>query len=275
MGFVESELASQDTRKFTIVNNCKETVWPGITNSGSFNGSVFALKTGQTAGYTVSATWSGRIWGRTGCKFDKSGSGSCQTGGCGTSLNCTGPGSPPVSIAEFTLGEPDYYDVSLVSGFNLPIVIKTVNAKGNCSTAGCDGDLRSSCPSGLAVKSDGKVIACDSACDVFNTDEYCCRGGFATADACRPSNYSKAFKSFCPDAYSYAKDDQTSLKTCSSPEYVVSFCSARNGTICSVHKGELNCNGSTGLRASFYGWWLLAIVLPMIVGTHQFLGFIM
>ncbi|XP_030475711.1 pathogenesis-related thaumatin-like protein 3.5 isoform X2 [Syzygium oleosum] len=275
LGVAATEVASQGTRKFTIANNCKETVWPGLTNSESFNISGFALKPGQSAVYTASATWSGRIWGRTGCDFDKNGNGKCQTGGCGTSLNCTGPGTPPVSIAEFTLGEPDYYDVSLVDGFNLPIVIKALNAKENCSNAGCDGDLRSNCPSDLTVKSDGKVIACNSACDMFNTDELCCRGAFATAQTCQPSNYSKAFKSFCPDAYSYAKDDPTSLKTCTSPEYALSFCSSRNATVCSFHDGSSKCNGSTDLRASFYGWWFLVIVLPMIVGTHQFLGFIM
>ncbi|KAK3419841.1 hypothetical protein EUGRSUZ_G00607 [Eucalyptus grandis] len=275
LGIAATEVASQGNRKFTIQNNCKETVWPGITNGESFNRSGFELKPGQSAVYSPSATWSGRIWGRTGCNFDKNGNGACQTGACGNSLSCLGPGSSPVSIAEFTLGDPDYYDVSLVSGFNLPIVIKPVNAKVNCSTAGCDGDLRSNCPSELTVKSNGKVIACDSACDKFNTDEYCCRGAFGTADSCQPSNYSKAFKSFCPDAYSYAKDDPTSLKTCSSPEYIVSFCSSRNGTVCSVHDGTLKCSGSTDLRAPSYGWWFLAIVLPMIVGTHQFLGFIM
>ncbi|KAI3424679.1 uncharacterized protein J3R85_010435 [Psidium guajava] len=270
-----TEVAPEETRKFTVQNYCKETVWPGITNSESFNGSIFALKPGQSAVYNVSVPWSGRIWGRTGCDFDKNGTGNCQTGGCGTSLNCTGPGSPPVSIAEFTLGGLDYYDVSLVNGFNLPIVIKTVNAKGNCSNAGCDGDLRSNCPSELAVKSDGKVIACNSACDAFNKDEYCCRGAFGTAETCQPSNYSRAFKSACPDAYSYAKDDRTSLKTCASPDFVVSFCSSRNGTVCSYHDSTLTCNGSADLRASFHGWWFLVIILPLMVPSHQFLGFIM
>ncbi|KAJ1386135.1 Thaumatin family [Sesbania bispinosa] len=201
---------------FTIVNNCKETIWPGITRSDNLSGDGFTLKPGQSTVYTAAIGWSGRIWGRTGCNFDNNGNGKCQTGGCATSLNCTGPGSPPATIADFTLGEPDYYDVSLVDGFNLPIVVKAVNGTGgNCSTVGCDGDLRQSCPSELAEKEDDKVIACRSACGAFNTDEYCCRGSYGNPATCLPSNYSKVFKQVCPAAYSFAHDDPTSLITCS------------------------------------------------------------
>lgn len=214
-------------KSFAMVNDCKETIWPGITHSENFTGGGFALKPGQSAVYTAPAGWNGRIWARTGCNFDKDGNGKCQTGSCGTKLNCTGPGSPPASIAEFTLGETDFYDVSLVNGFNLPIVVKPINGKGNCSTAGCDGDLRQSCPSELAAKADGKVIACQSACDVFNTDEYCCRGMYSNPVACLPTNYSRTFKQFCPAAYSFAYDDPTSIITCSGADYTITFCAPR------------------------------------------------
>ncbi|KAK8518644.1 hypothetical protein V6N12_011891 [Hibiscus sabdariffa] len=62
-------------------------------------------------------------------------------------------------LAEFTLGDIDYYDVSLVDGFNLPIVIKPGGGEGNCSTAGCDGDLRQNCSSDLIFRKDAKVAA--------------------------------------------------------------------------------------------------------------------
>lgn len=159
--------------------------------------------------------------------FDKKGNGSCLTGSCGTSLNCTVSGTPPMSIAEFTLGDIDYYDVSLVDGFNIPIVVTPLKGNHHCSDAGCDGDLRLNCPSELTVKSDGKIIACRSACNYFNNDEYCCRGAFGSAETCKPSNYSKTFKAVCPVAYSYAFDAATSVKTCTGAEYVVSFCSSR------------------------------------------------
>ncbi|KAG5011417.1 hypothetical protein JHK86_023678 [Glycine max] len=60
---------------------------------------------------------------RHGCIFDSSGSGTCITGDCGGKLKCDGVGgAPPASLAEFTLDsqEGDFYDVSLVDGYNLP-----------------------------------------------------------------------------------------------------------------------------------------------------------
>ncbi|XP_016512056.1 pathogenesis-related thaumatin-like protein 3.5 [Nicotiana tabacum] len=211
----------------TIINYCKETVWPGITPKNNFSGDGFELKQGQSAVFTAPTGWSGRIWGRTGCDFDKNNNGTCQTGRCGTGLKCNEPGQPPASIAEFTLGETDFYDVSLVDGFNLPIVVKPVNGKGNCSSAGCDSDLRPNCPSELALKLNNKTIACRSACNVFDTDEYCCRGAYSSPVSCLPTNYSRIFKTACPVAYSFAFDDPTSVITCSSTDYVVSFCSSR------------------------------------------------
>ncbi|EXB97329.1 hypothetical protein L484_024191 [Morus notabilis] len=219
---------SESARVFTVVNYCKEAIWPAITNAENITGGGFALKPGQSAVYTAPLGWHGRIWGRTGCNFDKNGNGKCETGSCGTLLNCTRPGDPPTSIAEFTLGDIDFYDVSLVDGFNLPMVVKpNSNGKGNCSTAGCDGDLRQNCPPELQAKDDGKVIACRSACDVFNTDDYCCRGMFGNPMTCLPTNYSRSFKQFCPAAYSYAYDDRTSIITCSGTDYTVSFCGSR------------------------------------------------
>ena len=220
---------STNGKRFTLVNNCEDTIWPGIITKGdNYHGEGFTLKPGQTTFYNASVGWSGRIWGRTGCNFDKNGTGKCQTGSCGTSLNCTGPSNPPNSIAEFTLGaDADFYDLSLVDGYNLPIAISPINGVGNCSIAGCDGDLRQNCSSDLAVKSNGKVIACRSACDVFNTDEYCCRGAFADPEACQPSNYSRSFKQVCPAASSYAFDNRASIITCSASEYIVTFCASR------------------------------------------------
>lgn len=211
------------------MNQCKETIWPAIITDGSnFHGEGFTLEPGKTAFYNAPDGWSGRIWGRTGCDFDKTGNGTCQTGDCGTSVNCTSAGSLPVTIAEFTLGDNiDYYDVSLVDGFNLPIVIKPGGGKGNCSTAGCDGDLRQNCSSDLSFKKNGKVVGCRSACDVFNTDEYCCRGTYEDPVACLPTNYSKSFKLVCPAASSYAYDDRVSIITCSASDYMVAFCATR------------------------------------------------
>lgn len=223
---------SQSSRIFTIINRCKETIWPAITPGEYFGGGGFELKSGQSVVYTAPISWSGRIWGRTGCNFDRTGSGSCQTGGCGSTIKCGGAGNTPASLAEFTLASPDFYDVSLVDGFNLPLAVTPVNSKGgNCSIAGCDGDLRKTCPSQLSVKTNGKTVACRSACDVFNTDQYCCRGVYGNSATCRPTSYSMLFKAACPNAYSYAYDDPSSIFTCSGADYIITFCGTRSVTL--------------------------------------------
>ncbi|KAJ8747406.1 hypothetical protein K2173_014330 [Erythroxylum novogranatense] len=255
---------AESARIFTIVNYCKETVWPGITPGENFDGGGFELKPGQSIVFTAPVGWSGRIWGRSGCKFDKMGNGPCQTASCGNSLKCGASGQTPASLAEFTLANVDFYDVSLVDGFNLPLVVTPINGKGNCSIAGCDSDLRSSCPSELALKSKGKVIACRSACDVFNTDEYCCRGVYGNPVTCQPTYYSKKFKEACPTAYSYAYDDPTSIFTCSGTDYVVTFCSNRKKQVCTYHNHKLVCGGSDGLKSLMGRWWTLTLALPII-----------
>ncbi|KAA8545535.1 hypothetical protein F0562_020319 [Nyssa sinensis] len=53
----------------TIVNYCKETIWPAIIPNDNFTG--FALKRGQSAIFNAPANWSGRIWARTGCNFEQ------------------------------------------------------------------------------------------------------------------------------------------------------------------------------------------------------------
>ena len=176
--------------------------------------------------HTAPKVWSGQIWGRTKCSFDSSGNGTCLTGRCGTSLQCTASGETPATLAEFTLTTLNFYDVSLVDGFNLPLSVRPVDGKGTCSVAGCVGDLRRNCPSELAVKAHGKTVACRSACDVFNTDKYCCRGKYGNAATCKPTSYSKIFKASCPVAYSYAYDDPSSIMTCQASDYIITFCGA-------------------------------------------------
>lgn len=219
---------SESARAFTIVNACKETIWPAIFPGQLYDGGGFPLKTGQSVVFNAPAGgWVGRIWARTGCKFDQAGNGTCQTGSCGTSMKCADPGTPPATLAEFNLASRDFYDVSLVDGFNLPVTIAPLHGTGNCSVGGCDSDMRSTCPSELALKDDGKTVACRSACSVYDSDEYCCRGTYNSPMTCQASNYTKAFKQACPAAYSYAYDDPTSLFTCTGADYVVAFCSDR------------------------------------------------
>ncbi|KAL8162603.1 hypothetical protein V2J09_014092 [Rumex salicifolius] len=211
---------AESAREFTIINDCKETIWPAVTPGGSFAGGGFTLKPGKSMSFTAPVGWVGRIWGRTGCNFNSAGNGSCQTGSCGTSLQCkSASGETPATLAEFTLAATDFYDVSLVDGFNVPMVVTPVDGKGNCTVAGCDSDLRRNCPAELQRKAGGRTVGCRSACDVYGTDAYCCRGVYGNPVVCQPTYYSKKFKDACPTAYSYAYDDPSSIFTCSASDY--------------------------------------------------------
>ncbi|KAK3008653.1 hypothetical protein RJ639_014856 [Escallonia herrerae] len=107
--------------------------------------------------------------------------GKCTTGDCGGVLQCAGAGgTPPASLAEFTLGttSPDFYDVSLVDGYNIPLSIVPHSIGSNCSVVRCLTDLNLKCPTALQVKMNGQVVACMSACMAFKKPEYCCCGAY-------------------------------------------------------------------------------------------------
>lgn len=213
---------------FTFVNRCEYTVWPGIlANAGSprLDSTGFELPKETSRSFQAPTGWSGRFWARTGCNFDDSGSGSCLTGDCGSGqVECNGLGAaPPATLAEFTLGTggQDFYDVSLVDGYNLPMVVEGSGGSGMCASTGCSTDLNRQCPAELKV---GDGDACKSACEAFGSPEYCCSGAFNTPATCRPSVYSEMFKAACPRSYSYAYDDATSTFTCTGADYTVTFC---------------------------------------------------
>ncbi|KAK9164492.1 hypothetical protein Syun_005394 [Stephania yunnanensis] len=214
---------------FTFVNNCDYTVWPGIlSNSGSpkLDSTGFQLTKATSRSFQAPTGWSGRFWARTGCNFDRSGSGSCATGDCGSGqIECNGAGAdPPATLAEFTLagaGGQDFYDVSLVDGYNLPMVVEAGGGSGMCAATGCLADLNRRCPAELRVSGGG---ACKSACEAFGTPEYCCSGEYGNPNTCKPTAYSQLFKSVCPRSYSYAYDDPTSTFTCTGADYRITFC---------------------------------------------------
>ncbi|GMT18001.1 hypothetical protein PFISCL1PPCAC_9298, partial [Pristionchus fissidentatus] len=152
-------------------------------------------------------------------------------------LECEGKGGqPPISLAEFTLhgsGDQDFYDVSLVDGYNLPILIDVVDGtyKSNggdydCKRAGgCFKNLNDNtiCPSELRVVKNDRTVGCKSACNALNTDQYCCRGDHSTPETCKlsdwPKDYHAIFKDACPKAYAYAYDDKTSTFFCRGVKY--------------------------------------------------------
>lgn len=196
----------------------------------------FKLFHGQSHSVNFPSHWSGRMWGRTGC-----GGSRCETGDCGGGrLHCSGAGGvPPVTLAEITFdgaGNQDFYDISLVDGFNLPMSMRprggtTEGASGAyyCTSAGCYTDINRICPSGMQLYGTGGVVACKSACLAFGNPEYCCSGAHNTPQTCPNFSYAQTFKNACPQAYSYAYDDHKSTFTCRGAggrqsEYDVIFC---------------------------------------------------
>ncbi|KAJ3679954.1 hypothetical protein LUZ60_016232 [Juncus effusus] len=217
---------------FTFTNNCAYTVWPGLlsgANSPPMPSTGFELQQGASQSYDAPANWSGRMWARSDCSSDASGKFSCLSGDCGSGqVACNNAGgAPPATLVEFTLqgdGGKDFYDVSNVDGFNVPVKIDPQGVAG-CSSTECQANINALCPADLQSKGpDGKVVGCKSACLAFNTDQYCCRGDYGTPDKCPPTDYSKIFKNACPQAYSYAYDDRTSTFTCIGANYLITFC---------------------------------------------------
>ncbi|KAL4558250.1 hypothetical protein LXL04_036448 [Taraxacum kok-saghyz] len=217
----------------TIVNNCPFPVWPAIQpNAGHpvLERGGFALNARSHRSFLAPAThWSGRVWGRTGCA-NHNGRFTCATGDCGGKLECNGlGGATPATLAQFSLHhshtDQSSYAVSLVDGFNIPMTVTPHEGKGVCPVVGCKADLLATCPWSLQKHADGRVVACKSGCEAFNTDELCCRGHFNNAQTCKATKWSDFFKHACPATFAFAHDSPSLTHECSSPrELKVIFC---------------------------------------------------
>lgn len=101
------------------------------------------------------------------------------------------------------------------SSFQLPF-----NTQSTSNAASwCPWDLQVNPPKapgdGVYPYPDGNVQRplfdpCYSACSKYNEPAYCCTGKYEGPSKCSENYYSKAAKAMCPDAYSYAYDDQDS-----------------------------------------------------------------
>ncbi|KAF7363780.1 Thaumatin-like protein [Mycena sanguinolenta] len=159
------------------------------------------------------------------------------TGGLQCDVN-TGTGVPPATLAEFNFngGGSDFYDVSLVDGYNLPM---RIDNNVGCGIASCPVDLGPNCPAAQKgpFDSTGFPVGCKSACevDVANgqgaNSPNCCTGSHNTQPTCLASgvtNY-QYFKSNCPNSYAFPFDEPsgTALWTCPTSKnaaYTITFC---------------------------------------------------
>jgi len=76
-------------------------------------------------------------------------------------------------------------------------------------------------------------------CPAFGTDEYCCRGRFASSATCWPSGYWGLFKAQRPQAYSYAYDGSSTFTCNDGVDYQVTFCPS-SGMSYEPHREQLN-----------------------------------
>lgn len=93
---------------------------------------------------------------------------------------------------------------------------------------------------------------CLSACAKTNSPEDCCTGDYDSPSKCGPNLYAKSAKAVCPDAYSYAFDDQTSTFIIpSGGGWEVTFCpGGRSTNILTTFKSQLAALGQSGGKVS-------------------------
>ncbi|KAG4434773.1 hypothetical protein IFR05_009734 [Cadophora sp. M221] len=89
---------------------------------------------------------------------------------------------------------------------------------------------------------------CLSACSKTNSAEDCCTGSFNDPKVCKPNLYATSAKAVCPDAYSFAFDDQTSTFIIpSGGGWEVSFCPpGRSTNILATFKDQLQALSQAG-----------------------------
>jgi len=201
---------SAGTHAIQVHNNCSETIWLGSSGNCRTTaspcpeffdppkGANVEIDKGAHIVFHVEKGWQGRFWPRTGCKFNKDGlcdaGDCCDSGGCVNKDHkfakaCFYSGSPPVLVIEPTFDAPsgngpiDYFDASMVDGYNVLMSIAAVaktynpspdpgmNSKYWCTTAGCDSSP--SCPEFLKDSTTGN---CWSPC------QHAVRNGLPTAE---------------------------------------------------------------------------------------------
>lgn len=146
---------------FTILNNCSYTVWPGISagaGSSLLSTTDFSVQPTESNTIAVPPIWSCRLWGRTLCSQDSP----CVTGNCAFStVECTGSNATPLAtLAEFTLngaGGLDFFDVSLVNGYNLPMTVDPQGGNCTCPRANVDDTRNFTC---ACASADYLIIFC-------------------------------------------------------------------------------------------------------------------
>ncbi len=124
------------------------------------------------------------------------------------------PGAGHYSLAEFTFNTDfhdfDWYDISFVDAFNLPMAI-TPLARPDCDALACPADFLAGCPDVGKLEQGGMLVACVSP-ERDNGD----------------STVAQYFEQ-CDDAYAWSADDQhgtdpSPTHACAGEDFAVTFC---------------------------------------------------
>uniref|UniRef100_A0A914I1B3 Uncharacterized protein n=1 Tax=Globodera rostochiensis TaxID=31243 RepID=A0A914I1B3_GLORO len=142
---------------------------------------------------------------------------------------------PPTSLFEMTFKngqsleeKVQFYDVSLVDGFNVPISVFVKDCPGvNISKNYNFNSLLNALPAemkDLTYNSGQDLVGVKSVCGAFDTDAVCCRNAYNLPGTCKPDtdhgweqkqiDAYNVMRAAFPDAYNYAYDDQSATKVC-------------------------------------------------------------
>ncbi|KAG0586748.1 hypothetical protein KC19_2G114000 [Ceratodon purpureus] len=170
--------------KINVRNQCSFAVTACDQGQGS-GVTCYALQNGGQQQKDVGASWPGGLfWGF------PSGSGDAGQGNAA---------KPQANLAEFTIGSngQDYYDLSNVNAYNLPLMINPTNTNGDTISGSHCGTL---------------------SCTINNLNSFCQAPNRLTGtpgNGCynvdgpgnNPTAGTQAFKNACPSSYAYSKDD--------------------------------------------------------------------
>ncbi|KAL3071225.1 hypothetical protein niasHT_035551 [Heterodera trifolii] len=214
--------------KFTYINGCPYKLWLYRTSLEHPQATVTPLESGTVAEECVpNVLTSGRVVPNTDCD----------------NKDCKPLGEPPISLFEMTFDPKvmpsQFFDASYVDGVNVPIGARFKNCDENGDKTITFNNQLTKLDS-LKKKLSADMFVVDqfgktqikSLCGTYNSDDVCCRAAYGTPETCQPTKWApekqaiyNVLRAANPDAYTYAYDDGTATKTCSSANVVtVGFC---------------------------------------------------
>ena len=126
-------------RQILFRNILAETVWVGLLSDPPTQDMIipdkwdWSVPSGECRLISIKPPFSGRAWARSHCG-DLNGKFVCRTGDCQTdpiTRMCKTAGESPATLAEWHMdNNVDFYDISAVDGYSVPIRVKAVNGTG-------------------------------------------------------------------------------------------------------------------------------------------------